>query len=53
MRLAWQIDNLGNPNSLTLGMFLADPEVKELLRDRCIINSLTFSTNLQIMLHSM
>ena len=35
MRLAWQIDNLGNPNSLTLGMFLADPEVKELLRSCC------------------
>ena len=46
MRLAWQIDNHGNPNSLTLGTFLADPEVKEFLRDRSIINSLTFKAAL-------
>lgn len=37
-----QIDNEGTPNNWHLGDFLADPEVKAMLRDRDIIGTITF-----------
>ena len=41
-----QIDNLGNPNALTLGAFLADEETKAVMRDKFCVKTLSYKASL-------
>lgn len=41
-----QIDNLGTPNALTLGAFLADEETKAVMRDKFCVKTLSYKASL-------